>query len=324
MDGLCRRHGLDLERDRQAGRRLGARAGRAGGRARLPAQPPDRRAAAGSATATATPTPTRSPARRPGSTCACASPRLPPRTESRDSSPRIAGDRSRPAAHDRVRRPSSPGQKKLGLVIDLDTCVGCHACATACKEWNTSGHPGPLADADPYGAAPGRRLAQPRPQLRGRRRRAAAAPCTSHAPACTAPSPPASPSARPAPPTSAPRTASCWSNADLCIGCGLCAWACPYGARELDPVEHVMKKCTLCVDRIDNENPARGRAPARLRPGLPDPGAPLRRSRRPQFRGLAAGRRARRLRPDARARLPPGQPLPAAARAGEPRSQLDE
>jgi len=25
---------------------------------------------------------------------------------------------------------------KLGLVIDLDTCVGCHACATACKEWN--------------------------------------------------------------------------------------------------------------------------------------------------------------------------------------------
>ncbi|MFP4132124.1 MAG: 4Fe-4S binding protein, partial [Thiohalospira sp.] len=28
---------------------------------------------------------------------------------------------------------------KLGLVIDLDTCVGCHACAVACKQWNTSG-----------------------------------------------------------------------------------------------------------------------------------------------------------------------------------------
>ncbi len=25
---------------------------------------------------------------------------------------------------------------KLGLVVDLDTCVGCHACAVACKEWN--------------------------------------------------------------------------------------------------------------------------------------------------------------------------------------------
>jgi sulfite dehydrogenase (quinone) subunit SoeB len=34
----------------------------------------------------------------------------------------------------------------------------------------------------------------------------------------------------------------------------LCAWACPYGAREMDGVGKVMKKCTLCVDRIYNEN----------------------------------------------------------------------
>ena len=34
---------------------------------------------------------------------------------------------------------SGPAQKKLGLVIDLDTCVGCQACATSCKEWNTQG-----------------------------------------------------------------------------------------------------------------------------------------------------------------------------------------
>src|SRR6266850_8114220 len=45
-----------------------------------------------------------------------------------------------------------PGQKQLGLVIDLDICVGCQACATACKEWNTSGHMGPLPDFNPYGA----------------------------------------------------------------------------------------------------------------------------------------------------------------------------
>ena len=31
-----------------------------------------------------------------------------------------------------------------------------------------------------------------------------------------------------------------------------CAWACPYGAREIDEQQHVMKKCTLCVDRIYN------------------------------------------------------------------------
>lgn len=44
--------------------------------------------------------------------------------------------------------------KKLGLVIDLDTCVGCHACATSCKQWNDTGHSAPLNDYDPYGAAP--------------------------------------------------------------------------------------------------------------------------------------------------------------------------
>jgi Fe-S-cluster-containing dehydrogenase component len=47
-----------------------------------------------------------------------------------------------------------PSAKKLGLVIDLDTCVGCHACAVACKEWNSGGIAGPLTDEDPYGKEP--------------------------------------------------------------------------------------------------------------------------------------------------------------------------
>ena len=32
--------------------------------------------------------------------------------------------------------PEKRGDKRLGLVIDLDTCVGCQACVTACKEWS--------------------------------------------------------------------------------------------------------------------------------------------------------------------------------------------
>ena len=50
---------------------------------------------------------------------------------------------------------------------------------------------------------------------------------------------------------------------DKCIGCKYCAWACPYGARELDEERQVMTKCTLCVDRIyDEQLPKEDRKPA--------------------------------------------------------------
>ncbi|MCL5947190.1 MAG: 4Fe-4S dicluster domain-containing protein [Chloroflexi bacterium] len=37
----------------------------------------------------------------------------------------------------------------------------------------------------------------------------------------------------------------------LCIGCGTCVNACPYGARYLNPVSRTADKCTFCVQRID-------------------------------------------------------------------------
>jgi Fe-S-cluster-containing dehydrogenase component len=53
---------------------------------------------------------------------------------------------------------------------------------------------------------------------------------------------------------------------DTCIGCKLCSWACPYGAREYDYGHGIMKKCTLCVDRIYNEHlPEEDRVPACVR-----------------------------------------------------------
>ena len=83
-------------------------------------------------------------------------------------------------------------------------------------------------------------------------------------------------------------------NPDTCIGCKLCSWACPYGAREYDYDDGVMKKCTLCIDRIYNENldGAGGPHPG-LRARLPDRRAAFRRSRRSGKRGVAAGQGAR-------------------------------
>ncbi len=149
--------------------------------------------------------------------------------------------------------PVDRGAKALGLVIDLDICVGCHACAVICKEWNAGGHAAPLTDTNPYGrdadgvwfnrvhtfeagaGAESRTVHFPRSCLH----------CEE--PACV---------------TVCPTGASYKRAEDgivlvdesLCIGCKLCSWACPYGAREYDVDAGVMKKCTLCIDRIYNDN----------------------------------------------------------------------
>ncbi len=149
--------------------------------------------------------------------------------------------------------PATPPARRLGLVIDLDSCVGCHACAVACKEWNSGGIHAPLTDLRPYDADPdgvwfnrvhtfeagegpdSRVVHFPKSCLH-----CEDAPCVTVCP-----------------------TGASYKRAedgivlveeDKCIGCQLCAWACPYGAREFDRDAGVMKKCTLCIDRIYNEN----------------------------------------------------------------------
>jgi Fe-S-cluster-containing dehydrogenase component len=149
-----------------------------------------------------------------------------------------------------------PSTKKLGLVIDLDTCVGCHACAVACKEWNAGGIAGPLTDENPYGKDPfGVWL--------NRVHSYEVEPLAANEPAMTVHFPRSCLHCEePACVTVCPTGASykraedgiVLVDEDKCIGCKLCSWACPYGAREYSAVEGVMKKCTLCVDRIYNEH----------------------------------------------------------------------
>jgi len=159
--------------------------------------------------------------------------------------------------------PATRPEKRLGLAIDLDTCVGCHACATNCKEWNTGGISGPLTDVNAYAAEQqgvwfnrvftyevggegegGRTVHFPKNCLH----------CET--PACVTVCPTGASYKR-------SEDGIVLVDHDKCIGCKLCSWACPYGAREYDEVVGVMKKCTLCVDKIYNENlPEADRVPA--------------------------------------------------------------
>ena len=153
---------------------------------------------------------------------------------------------------------------KLGLVIDLDTCVGCQACATACKQWNASGITGPLTDERPYGRDP--------EGVWFNRVRAFEAEGGDYPQGRTAHFPMSCMHCEDADCVTVCPTGASYKreedgivlvDQDKCMGCNLCAWACPYGARELDSASGTMKKCTLCVDRIYDESlPPNERQPA--------------------------------------------------------------
>src|SRR6056297_603910 len=152
--------------------------------------------------------------------------------------------------------------RKMGLVIDLDTCVGCHACVVSCKGWNTENYGAPLSDQDPYGA-------DPSGTFLNRIHSYEVQPETG--PAQLVHFPKSCLHCEDAPCVTVCPTGASYKrtedgivlvNESDCIGCGLCAWACPYGAREMDQAEGVMKKCTLCVDRIYHDNlPEEDRVP---------------------------------------------------------------
>lgn len=151
---------------------------------------------------------------------------------------------------------------KLGLVIDTDTCVGCHACVVACKQWNTSGTLGPLTDYQPYGKEPsGVSFNRVRtyevdtyPNNKTINMPMSCMHCETAE--CVTVCPTGASFKR-------EEDGIVLVDQDKCMGCNLCAWACPYGARELDEAEGTMKKCTLCVDRIYDERlPEADRQPA--------------------------------------------------------------
>ena len=141
------------------------------------------------------------------------------------------------------------GKKQLALVIDLNVCVGCQACVTSCKSWNSSGFAGPLSDKHPYAKNPSgtffnrvqtfetgsfpntETIHFPKSCLH-----CEDAPCVECCPTGAS--------------IKREDDGIVLVNPEICIGCKYCSWNCPYGMREYDEQERIMKKCTLCVDRV--------------------------------------------------------------------------
>jgi Fe-S-cluster-containing dehydrogenase component/formate-dependent nitrite reductase membrane component NrfD len=119
-------------------------------------------------------------------------------------------------------------------VIDQTSCIGCHACTTACKQENEV----PLGVNRTWvkyvetGTFP------------QTRRQIAVLRCNHCAePPCVEVCPTSAMVRRP--------DGIVDFDTSRCIGCKACLQACPYDAIYIDPEEHVAEKCNFCAHRVD-------------------------------------------------------------------------
>ncbi|MFC3104695.1 4Fe-4S dicluster domain-containing protein [Salinisphaera aquimarina] len=130
---------------------------------------------------------------------------------------------------------SEPTLPRWAKVIDQTSCIGCHACTTACKSENDV----PVGVSRTYvksadvGEFPDARRAF---QVT-RCNQCEDSPCTT---AC---------------PTGAMHKRPDGIvdfNKDICIGCKACIAACPYDAIFINPEDNSAEKCNFCAHRIDS------------------------------------------------------------------------
>jgi Fe-S-cluster-containing dehydrogenase component/DMSO reductase anchor subunit len=128
-----------------------------------------------------------------------------------------------------------------GFLLDLNRCTGCHACLLACNIEN---------ELAPHGSW--RRLYTVNPRSRpGASRFHLSIGCLHCSdPACMQCCPAAAYSRDQA-------TGAVLVDAEKCIGCHYCSWACPFDAPHYDHAAGTMSKCTFCNSRLhDGRNPA--------------------------------------------------------------------
>ncbi len=121
----------------------------------------------------------------------------------------------------------------IGFTLDLNRCTGCRACELACSTENDLGFGRSWRRIETFNAERDPRASHHHLSIACNH--CENAPCAA---AC-----PASAIARD------DATGVVTLNPDRCMGCGYCAWACPFEAPTLDERDGTMGKCTLCPDR---------------------------------------------------------------------------
>jgi Fe-S-cluster-containing dehydrogenase component len=125
--------------------------------------------------------------------------------------------------------------KKLALLTDIDLCIGCLACETACKQehnlpvstkWMSVVRVGPVMA--------GGRLVMDFVPMHCRH-------CEN--PPCMVACPVGAISKR--------SDGIVLYNEETCIGCKQCIEACPFGAAQYNPDVQRAQACNLCVERVD-------------------------------------------------------------------------
>lgn len=130
---------------------------------------------------------------------------------------------------------------QYAIVTDLNRCVGCLACSSACK----TVHEVPIGEF-------WIKVLRVGPNLVEQTKRRGGTPCeTYYLPmTCQHCEHPSCVDVCPTGASFKDENGVVTVEAESCIGCGSCLTACPYGVRYLNDVTGVAEKCALCAEKV--------------------------------------------------------------------------